>query len=223
MNNAAKKPVPSAKAGAKVREHPGNLQQADMNHVAHCFLSYPDDAVLFGNFIGDFVKGKSWQTYPPGVQQGILLHRAIDTFTDNHPVARESARRIREFAGRYAAPVVDILYDHLLILHWEVYAQGLPFDVFADWAYRHLDKRAPEMPAELQRRWPHMLAGRFLHGYGSRAGLEWVLGQFARRLNGQLDATGLCRLFFGGIAAFSADFHGFFPELAEHVRIKRSS
>mgnify|MGYP001207578299 CR=1 FL=1 len=194
-----------------------------MNHVAHCFLSYPDDAVLFGNFIGDFVKGKSWQAYKPGIQRGILLHRAIDAFTDTHPLVRESAGRIRSFTGRYAAAVVDILYDHLLIRHWARYAPDLTFDTFAGWAYTSLDKNATEMPEGLRRQWPRMLAGRFLHGYGSREGMEWVLGQFNKRLNGHLDATGLIRFFFQEIAVFSADFNGFFPDLAEHVRIKRSS
>ena len=194
-----------------------------MNHVAHCFLSYPDDAVLFGNFIGDFVKGKSWQTYQPGIQRGILLHRAIDAFTDAHPLTRQSAGRIRPFAGRYAAPAVDILYDHLLIRHWKLYAPDLPFDTFAGWAYNSLDKNAAEMPEGLHRRWQQMLAGRFLHGYGSREGMEWVLNQFSRRLNGHLDAMGLSRFFFQEIAVFSTDFNGFFPDLAEHVRLKRSS
>lgn len=223
MCKTTKKQVPSAKAGAKVREHPGNLQKAYMNHVAHCFLSYPDKDLLFGNFIGDFVKGRSWQSMPPEVQKGILLHRAIDAFTDSHPLVRASADRIRPYSGRYASPTVDILYDHLLIRHWEIYAPGLPFDIFADWAYQGLDQFAGEMPEGLRRRWPQMLAGRFLHGYGSREGMEWVLGQFGKRLNGHLDATGLCRFFFQEIAVFSADFNGFFPELAGHVRLKRSS
>ena len=64
-----------------------------MNHVAHCFLSYPDAELLFGNFIGDYVKGRTWQDYPEGVQRGILLHRAIDVFTDTHPAKLASVSR----------------------------------------------------------------------------------------------------------------------------------
>lgn len=194
-----------------------------MNHVAHCFLSYPDEEVLFGNFIGDFVKGKSWQDFMPEIQKGILLHRAIDAFTDNHPVARTSAGRIRRFAGRYAAPVTDILYDYLLIRNWNRYAPDLPFDTFAGWAYQSLGKKEAVMPLVLRRRWPQMLAGRFLHGYGSREGLDWVLNQFAGRLNGHLDAAALSGYFFTEISLFSDDFNGFFPDLTEHVRIRLSA
>jgi acyl carrier protein phosphodiesterase len=30
--------------------------------------------------------GKQFKNYPVDVQKGIILHRAIDTFTDAHPV-----------------------------------------------------------------------------------------------------------------------------------------
>lgn len=194
-----------------------------MNHVAHCFLSFPDDEVLLGNFIGDFVKGKAWQDFPPQVQKGILLHRAIDSFTDNHPMARASAGRIRDFAGRYSAPVTDILYDYLLIRNWNMYAADTPFDNFAAWAYQSLDKNEGAMPEVLRRRWPQMRDGRFLHGYGSREGLDWVLHQFAGRLNGHLDAGALSAYFFSEIPLFSTDFNVFFPDLAAFVRLRLSA
>ena len=73
-----------------------------MNHLAHCFLSFGDEDVLLGNFIGDFVKGHDWQHYPELVQRGILLHRAIDSYTDNHPIADRSVARIRPYARRYS-------------------------------------------------------------------------------------------------------------------------
>ncbi len=75
-----------------------------MNHTAHCLLSYPDEQVLIGNFIGDYVKGRVWESFAPEVQRGILLHRTIDSFTDNHTAVRASVARIRPFAGRFSAP-----------------------------------------------------------------------------------------------------------------------
>lgn len=193
-----------------------------MNHVAHCFLSYADPERLLGNFIGDYVKGRAWQDYTPGVQQGILLHRSIDAFTDNHPKTRESVRRIRDYAGRYGAPVMDVLYDHLLCLHWNRYAPSLTFDVFSAWVYSSLDQHESLMPDQLSRRWPQMRAGKFLQGYQSREGLDWVLGQFSKRLNGHLDAGGLHQFFFRELDQFSADFNAFFPDLLEHLRVREN-
>lgn len=188
-----------------------------MNHLAHCFLSLNDEDLLLGNFIGDFVKGHDWQHYPRPVQKGILLHRTIDSFTDYHAITDRSVDRIRPFAGRYSPPFVDILYDHLLAIFWNNYTEE-SFDDFADRTYRQLESRAVEMPTVLRERLPKMIAGRFLHGYTSREGLEWVLDRFSLRLAGHFDAKGLSAFFFQELPAFSADFNAFFPELLKKVK-----
>jgi acyl carrier protein phosphodiesterase len=185
-----------------------------MNHLAHCFLSFNDEEVLLGNFIGDFVKGQDWRHYAPGVQKGILLHRTIDSFTDNHPMTDRSVARIRAYAGRYAPPFVDILYDHLLAIHWQEYTSE-SFETFAQRTYRQLENRGADMPEVLRERLPKMLAGQFLHGYTQREGLDWVLGKFSLRLAGTFDAAALSNFFFDEIEAFSDDFQAFFPDLLE--------
>jgi acyl carrier protein phosphodiesterase len=190
-----------------------------MNHLAHCFLSFGDEDLLLGNFIGDFVKGTDWKNYPEPVQKGILLHRAIDSYTDNHPLTDRSVNRLRPFAGRYSPPFVDILYDHLLVLFWEKHS-AVPFDDFAVKTYSQLEKRAAEMPVFLQERLPKMLEGRFLHGYAQREGLDWVLRRFSHRLPKHLDPQAISEAFFSEIEAFSTDFNGFFPDLSEHARQK---
>ncbi|MBL7798277.1 MAG: DUF479 domain-containing protein [Saprospiraceae bacterium] len=188
-----------------------------MNHTAHCLLSYPDEQVLLGNFIGDYVKGRTWEAYSPEVQRGILLHRTIDSFTDNHAAVRASVARIRPFAGRFSAPVVDILYDHLLCLNWEKYTP-LPFEDFAEWAYEGLNTGFDLMPPPLQKRWPDMRAGHFLDGYRTRAGLEWVMNMFRRRLPAGLQIDALLPFFFENIDTFSADFDAFFPEMLDKAK-----
>jgi len=189
-----------------------------MNHLAHCFLSFGDEDLLLGNFIGDFVKGHDWENYPEPVQQGILLHRRIDSYTDNHPLTDRSVNRIRPFAGRYAPPFVDILYDHLLAIHWGKHTTE-PFQEFAEKTYTQLENRASEMPPILQERLPKMLAGQFLHGYAHREGLEWVLQRFSQRIKGQFDPQAIGDAFFQGIDGFSDDFNGFFPDLVAHAKL----
>ena len=56
-----------------------------MNYLAHVYLSCADEALTIGNFIADHVKGKAYLDYPETIQKGILLHRKIDHFTDQHP------------------------------------------------------------------------------------------------------------------------------------------
>ena len=54
-----------------------------MNFLAHLYLSGDSDEIKVGNFIADHVKGKRYLSYPEDIQTGILLHRQIDSFTDN--------------------------------------------------------------------------------------------------------------------------------------------
>ncbi|TAG37301.1 MAG: DUF479 domain-containing protein, partial [Cytophagia bacterium] len=61
-----------------------------MNFLAHIFLSGSDELRVVGNFIGDFVKGQKWREYPEKVQEGILLHRFIDGYTDKHTLVLQS-------------------------------------------------------------------------------------------------------------------------------------
>lgn len=89
-----------------------------MNYLAHLVLSYPERDEMFGNFIADGVKGKNYEKYRPGVRRGILLHRAIDSYTDKHPVYLKSKSRFRSEFGLYSGVVTDILYDHFLSVNW---------------------------------------------------------------------------------------------------------
>lgn len=187
-----------------------------MNHLAHCFLSFGDEDILIGNFIGDFVKGNDWRSYPIGIQQGILLHRAIDTYTDEHPLTGRSVSRLRTFAGRYTPPVVDVLYDYVLTLHWDNYTAESFVD-FTDKTYRQLQNKADYMPAVLRERLPKMLDARFLEGYATPKGMDFVLERFSRRLPANFDPKATLAHFLNNIDAFSEDFNGFFPDLLAHA------
>lgn len=56
------------------------------------------------------------------MQQGILLHRRIDAFSDTHPLVKEAVHLVKEVGGRYAAVVTDIFFDHFLAVDFRLYA-----------------------------------------------------------------------------------------------------
>ena len=188
-----------------------------MNHLAHCFLSFGNEELLLGNFIGDYVKGNDWASYPPVVQQGILLHRTIDSFTDGHDRVHQCTARIRPYAGKFSGPVVDILFDHLLALSWEKYSTASIAEFSAN-TYRQLENRSDQMPAVLATSLPKMVAGDFLQGYLYREGLEFVFSKFARRLPWPVDFDALLTFFFDNLPEFRADFDVFFPELLDKAK-----
>jgi acyl carrier protein phosphodiesterase len=189
-----------------------------MNHLAHCVLSGGDEAVLLGNFIGDYVKGNDWQDYPLGVQRGLLLHRRIDAFTDSHPSVLTCVHRIRPFGKRYSGPICDILFDHVLTRQWSLHYPAQTLDAFVATTYPALLRRVADMPAHLQVSLPRMVEGDFLRGYGDRQGLEFVFGKFSRRLPMGFDWTGLLDSFFENLPDFEADFRVFFPQLQNEAR-----
>lgn len=201
---------------------PNALYLRRMNHLAHCLLSFNDHGLLIGNFIGDDVKGHDWKRFPVPIQRGILLHRAIDSFTDHHPATDESVRRIRPLAGRYASPLVDILYDHLLCLRWDNFSAVSLAD-FAATTYEQLNQGKEHMNDALQERLPRMLAGHFLEGYNSREGLEWVLERFNQRIPVKYQPDVLADYFFNHLEQFLTDFDAFFPELVQHCQQKIAS
>ena len=79
-----------------------------MNHLAHFFLSGDDDDLKIGNFIADFISNKEIDDYTEGVQRGIKLHRAIDAFTDTHPIVKQSTKRLHPFHHKYSPVIVNI-------------------------------------------------------------------------------------------------------------------
>ena len=90
-----------------------------MNHLAHFVLSGDDDDLAIGNFLADFITNRQLPDFTEGVQRGIHLHRAIDAFTDAHPVVKQSTKRLHPFHHKYSPVIVDVYYDFLLAKNWE--------------------------------------------------------------------------------------------------------
>jgi hypothetical protein len=89
-----------------------------MNYLAHLHLAPDDAAARVGNLLGDFLKPSHAGHLPQALQQGMALHRQIDSHTDSHPLVARSKQRIAAERRRYAGILVDIFYDHFLAQHW---------------------------------------------------------------------------------------------------------
>ena len=89
-----------------------------MNYIAHSLISLEKDKkTLFGNFSGDFYKGKVGQLkLPSNVLSGIILHRHIDTLTDTN---NKLVSEIDNKYGHYKGIMSDIFIDHYVSLNIE--------------------------------------------------------------------------------------------------------
>src|SRR5258708_9145485 len=111
---------------------------------------------MVGNFIGDFVKGRSLvATYGDGIAKGIELHRAIDEFTDHHPVVKLSKNRLRPKYRHYSGVIVDIFYDHFLAANWNTYSEE-PLDRYAARVYQIVLEHKTILPERLHQILPYI-------------------------------------------------------------------
>ena len=55
-----------------------------MNFLGHIYLSGHDKELAIGNLVADQIKGNKISELPDKIKSGIVLHRLIDEFTDNH-------------------------------------------------------------------------------------------------------------------------------------------
>ncbi|GAA4358305.1 acyl carrier protein phosphodiesterase [Hymenobacter saemangeumensis] len=196
-----------------------------MNFLAHLFLSGPADApgyadVLLGNFVADSVPGKQLEGFPPAVQTGIRLHRAIDTFTDQHPVVRRGTQRLRDAGyGKYAGVISDIFLDHFLARNFPDYSTE-SLSVFTQRVYALLSARTAEMPARVQHFLPYMVQQNWLQHYATLEGVARSLNGLSRRaLPGSGMETAVAEL-QANYSAYEADFRAFWPALQGYVSLQ---
>ncbi|GJH41325.1 ACP phosphodiesterase [Capnocytophaga sp. HP1101] len=152
-----------------------------MNFLAHIYLSGEGDELLtIGNFIADTVRGKEYLQYPEAMQRGILLHREIDTFTDAHPVFRQSKHRLVPTYNHYAGVLVDIFYDYCLAKNWNQYSSE-SLERYAERFYNSLQRHQHLLSNKAQNLSKYIIAERWLESYQTVEGIASILYPMDRR------------------------------------------
>lgn len=183
-----------------------------MNFLAHIYLSGDDEGIILGNFIADGIKGKKYLKYPKKIQKGIILHRGIDSFTDQHPTVRLSTARLHKNYGHYSGVIVDILYDHFLAKNWKKY-HPRPLDKYVSDFYQLLRSNFEILPSRIQRMMPYMISDNWLLSYASVPGISKILNQMnirTKRVSKMNFAVLELETYY---AEFEAEFTSFFSEL----------
>lgn len=190
-----------------------------MNFLAHIYLSKNNDLLKIGNFMADGIRGKDYLNFPDEVKKGILLHRYIDTFTDAHPIYRQSKHRLHEKYGHYSGVIMDIVYDHFLAKNWSKYSDE-NLENYAANFYKLLQDNYEILTYKTQKMLPYMIGRNWLVSYASLEGLEMILFQMdyrtKHRVNMQ-EAIVEVQLFYKEL---DEEFTLFFEELIQHCKEK---
>ena len=188
-----------------------------MNYLAHAYLSFHQPEILVGNMISDYVKGKKKFDYSPGIQQGMNLHRAIDTFTDDHAVTKEAKEIFRPHYRLYAGAFIDVVYDHYLATDPSIFNDA-SLQEFATTTYQHLEPYSAVFPERFAGMFPYMKTQNWLYNYQERWGIEKSLHGVVRRATYLTESATAFRLFEENYDRLQNYYQQFFPELLTFVK-----
>lgn len=183
-----------------------------MNFLAHIHLSGENEFIKIGNFMADGVRGKQYENFPQEIQKGILLHRAIDTFTDAHPLFRQSTKKLHSRYHHYAGVIVDMYYDHFLAKNWSDY-HNESLALYSEKFYQSLLDNHSILTSKTQHLLPYMVEYNWLVNYQSVPGLERILSQMDRRTKNQSLMRFATEELVAHYDEFEAEFSLFYKEV----------
>lgn len=189
-----------------------------MNYLAHAYLSFQQEEILVGNMISDYVKGKKKFDYSQTIQKGINLHRAIDTFTDDHAVTKAAKQLFRPAVGPYAGAFLDVVYDHFLAIDRHEFENDAALMKFSLTTYQLLEKHQVLFPEQFSRMFPSMQKYNWLYHYQFNWGIERSLTGLVSRAVYLTDAGPAFKIFEKNYDTLKDYYQSFFPDLKKYTQ-----
>ena len=188
-----------------------------MNYLVHIYLSNDIEECILGNFIADHVKGQDLSTYSSGVQKGIKLHRFIDSYTDQHPLVKQSLKLLYPSLAKYSSIALDVFYDYLFIKNWEKY-DNRDFREYINDIYFMLNSNRGVMPTTALRFLAYVNEYDIFYNYKSLVGMERVLKGLSKRARFTNSLHSSVELLVEHEDELSEKFILFFKDLRNNVK-----
>lgn len=193
-----------------------------MNYLAHIYLSGDNKMIKIGNFMADSIRGKSYEVYERDIKRGILLHRAIDSFTDMHPIYRQSKHRLHSKYGHYSGVIMDIFYDHFLAKNWSLYSK-IPLEEFTTDFYILLETNYEILTDKVKSIIPHMRNKNWLLSYSTIDGMQTIMNHMNYRIKNRVPMDESIQELKEYYTEFESEFKLFFTEIQAFSILKRAS
>ena len=188
-----------------------------MNYLGHLILSGENEDIIFGNFIGDAIKGKNYNNWTQNIQNGITLHRFIDSYTDSNKAYLNSKRYFYKSFPKMGGIITDILYDYLLWRNWKQHNVKNPQHLINNF-YKTIDSRTEMLPKKMIPLYNIMKKDKWLTSYKHDKGIISALTKFGIRI-GYADNLGLAfDLYKENITLFNDDFNTFFSDISSESK-----
>lgn len=174
---------------------------------------------MIGNFIADHIRGNNYEGFSKEIQAGIVLHRAIDTYTDAHPIVRKSKRRLHERYRHYDGVIIDIFYDYFLAKNWTQYSETSLKEYTQD-VYKLFGEISDDLPVKSQQFIKYMIEYDILFNYQFEEGIARVLNGMNNRTKGKSKMNLAIEDLKELKPKFENDFTIFFQDLIEFTNRK---
>lgn len=184
-----------------------------MNYLAHSFLTFSDEQIV-GQFLEDVIPNRDRYNFSEKIQQGITLHREIDTFTDAHPELREAKKIFSPLVRLYAGAFVDVSMDYFLAK--SLSEQDLKSH--AEKVYRVLRKNEKILPERLLRMVNGMEKDNWLYNYKEDWGIKYSMQNVLNKAKYLEKDLEVFELFMKNKTQLQKHFDIFFPELMAHAK-----
>ncbi|MCP4982405.1 MAG: DUF479 domain-containing protein [Gammaproteobacteria bacterium] len=189
-----------------------------MNHFAHLVLSQPTIESTVGNLLGDFARGLEQDSLPAAVRAGLLNHRAVDRFTDSHPLVVEMKRGFSDQRRRFAGIALDIYFDHLLLNHWSRFEER-SLEVLITEFYHRMTAGRVLMPGEDMRKVTRRIVEYDWFGsYRQRDAIADSLDRVAGRIRFDNQFANAIEDLERNHELIEQGFLDFYPQLQNHVQ-----
>lgn len=190
-----------------------------MNYLAHSHLAHITETSVTGAILGDFVKGSiSALPYSSEIQQGVFIHRKVDSFTDHHDITKKWKLQLGPLR-RYGGIILDMFFDHALAKQFEDHK--LQLKPFSQLVYKELltwsQQNNSELPARFIRTVNYMSEGDWLSSYQKVEHIQRALSGIDSRLSKPVGLSNSLDWYLTHQIEFDLDFMEFYQELQNYA------
>lgn len=183
-----------------------------MNFLAHAFLSGDNELMRIGNVTGDTIRKIHIEKLPLPMQQGVLLHRAIDHFTDHHAGVIQMKEILKPWFSRYAGVALDVFYDHFLSGYWNRFS-STEKSLFISELYLSLNRHHHHLPEKAKHFVEFMIKNDWLSAYATAEGIQSIMLRMGKRAGFETGFEKAREALEKNYSELDSSFSLFFPDL----------
>ncbi|AQW93434.1 acyl carrier protein phosphodiesterase [Elizabethkingia anophelis] len=187
-----------------------------MNLLAHSYLSFSDGQIV-GNMIADYVRNADREKLPVEVQKGIIIHREIDTYTDQHTITHKAKKVFQPLVRLYAGAFVDVSMDYFLA-NDEVIHDETDWKKHTKHVYNTLWNYEEILPERFLHILPKMEADDWLFNYRYDWGIKYSLQNVLNKARYLEKDIPVFNSFMEEKDFLKECYDEFFPDLKNHIK-----